>query len=175
MLKKALAVLFLSVFALFMGPVAANASGYVPEGNVTVNGTPTPSGAITVDFSAGSFDPFENVDFAFTGEGGATIAMVKLAVQTVHFTKKAAADGSVSFSVTLPTGATGTYNATATGATSGNVGTAAVTVAPEDSGGIPLTGEDFSIVIVWAAGGALLLGIALLTVMSIARKQRTRV
>lgn len=169
--KKSFAAILIAIAAVFAMPLAANAAGYVPNGNVTVSdSTPAPGQAVTVGFADGSFTPGETVNASVTGNGTATIAVVKAA--TVSTTKTVSATGSVSFVVTLPANATGTYTLTVTGVTSGTVGTAALTVTAADAGGLAATGADFPFLMVWTAGGALLLGVALLLVLTVVRRQR---
>jgi hypothetical protein len=80
--------------------------------------------------------------------------------------------------VVLPADATGTYTTTATGLTSGTVGTAAISLVAADGGasstdgGLASTGYDAPMLAIWAAAGALLLGIALVTVLTVVRRQR---
>lgn len=164
--------------ALFVAPVAANAAEYVPASNVTVAGPVTPGGTDTVGFAAGSFTPGETVTFSVTGAGRASLAA--LAQQTVSLTKTASSTGSTSVKVTLPVGGSGTYSLTATGATSGNVATAALTVVPADSGStatdpsgsLAFTGSTVSMLVVWSAAGAVALGIAFMVVLALVRRQR---
>ena len=181
MAKKTLAAIALAVLAVFAVPAAANAAGYVPAGNVTVSSTTVePGETVTVSFADDSFTGGENVSFTLTGENAAsaTLANFKAAVNSTSLTKAAAADGSVSVAVTLPTDATGTYTLTATGLTSGSVGTAAISVVAADSaavvndGDLASTGYDAPMLAIWAAAGALLLGIALVTVLTVVRRQR---
>lgn len=176
MAKKTLAALALALLAVFAVPAAANAAGYVPESNVVVSGSATPSSPVYISFAAASFTPGEQVSYSVTGEGTATLAIVKAA--TASLVKSATSDGAASVVVTLPANATGTYTTTATGLTSGNVGTAAITVAAADSGaaaaddkGLASTGFAGSALIFWAAG-LLLAGIALVVVLSVVRRQR---
>lgn len=175
-LKKIFAASALVVVAVFAAPVAANAAGYVPASDVVVSGPVTPGGTATVGFKAGSFAGGETVSFSVTGSGAATLAAV---TTTVTATKVATASGSVSEKVTLPVGATGTYSLTATGLTSGNVATAALTVVPADagaassgSGSLAFTGSTVSMLAVWGAAGAVALGIAFMVVLALVRRQR---
>lgn len=172
--KKSFAAIALAVLAVFAVPVAANAAGYVPSSDVAVSGAATPGGTVNVTFESG-FTAGESVSFAVTGEGSATLAVFKAA--TVSLTKTATAGGAASVAVTLPAGATGTYTTTATGLSSGTVGTAAITVAAVDSGaastnGLASTGYDAPMLLIWAAAGALVLGLALVVVLNIVRRQR---
>jgi predicted aconitase with swiveling domain len=173
--KKSFAAILIAIAAVFAMPLAANAAGYVPAANVTVtDSTPAPGQTVTVNFANGSYTggstSGEDVNVGVTGNGTATVAIVKAA--TVTITKAASATGSLSVAVTLPANATGTYTLTATGVTSGNVGTAVLTVTAADAGGLAATGADFPFLMVWTAGGALLLGVALLLVLTVVRRQR---
>jgi hypothetical protein len=110
---------------------------------------------------------------------------VKAAV-TTQFTKQASATGAVSFNVTLPADASGTYTLTAKGLTSGNVGTATITVVPAsvantgtsasmgNAGGAALaeTGASLPMLMVWIGAGALVLGVAIVATLGFVRKQR---
>ncbi|MCU1527796.1 MAG: hypothetical protein JWP75_1559, partial [Frondihabitans sp.] len=162
--NKVVAAAVLVGIGIFAAPMAANAAGYVPASNITVSGAVVPGGTSTVGFASGSFTDSETVSFSVTGDGAATLGA---ATTTVTGTKVANADGSVSEKVTLPADASGTYSLTATGLTSGNVGTAALTVVPADagassatnsSGGLAFTGSTVSMLVIWGAGGAIVLG-----------------
>ena len=181
MFKKTLAAIVLSLVAVVAIPTAANAAGYVPSGNVSVSGSATPGGTDTVSFGAGSFNGSENVSFSVTGNGTATLSTFRAA--TVSLTKQASASGAVSVNVTLPSNASGTYTVTATGLTSGNVGTASITVSPADSAvggssnsgnGLADTGSTVPMLLVWGAAGAIILGFALFFVRGLVRRQRAR-
>lgn len=175
-MKKIIAAAVLVVVGVFAVPLAANAEGYVPSTSVSVSGAPTAGGTVDVGFASGSFTPNEQVTFAVTGSGRATLSA---ATATVTLTKTAAASGATSVDVKLPAGATGTYSLTATGLTSGNIATAALTVAPADAssasgataGALAFTGSTGSMLLLWSAGGAIVLGIALMLVLSLRRRQ----
>jgi len=175
MFKKVLAVAALAIGAILLVPAAANAS-YVANDKVVVSGSTSPGGTAVVTFKDGSFTPGETVSFSVTGEGPITLSAVKAAVVTVTSTKVAnATTGSVVLNVTLPANATGSYTVTATGLSFGNVGTAAITVRSADAGAgakLPFTGANISPLIIWGAGGILLLGVALLIVLAVVRRQR---
>lgn len=186
MLKKALAVLSFALMALVAVPATANAAGYVPSGNVTVSGTATAGGTVTVGFASGSFAAGETVSFSVSGNTAVTLSTVKAAVLTT-FTKQASSTGSVSVNVTLPSNASGTYTLTATGLTSGNVGTAAITVGPASlantgggaalantGGGAALanTGATLPMLMIWIGAGALVLGGAIVGTLAFVRRQR---
>jgi LPXTG-motif cell wall-anchored protein len=176
MAKKIFAGLVLAVLAFFSVPAAANAAGYVPSTSISGDNTVVAGGTTIINFAPGSFAGSENVSITITGAGSATVGAFK--AETITVTKQAAADGSLSISVKLPAGATGTYSLTATGVTSGNVGTYTITVVPADSangsgsGALPDTGSSVSMLAVWAGAGALLLGAALIAVMTVVRRQR---
>lgn len=183
MFKKSFAAIALAVLAVIAVPTAANAAGYVPVGNISVSGAVIPGGAVTVAFTDGSFTPGESVSFTLSGENasGATLAVVKAVVDTSSLVKTASASGAVALDVTLPTNASGTYTTTATGLTSGTVGTASLTVASADAtpagsgssaGGLASTGYDAPMLAIWAAAGALLLGVALMVALTVVRRQR---
>jgi len=174
---KMLAVAALAAGALLMGPTAAQAA-YVPNDNISVNGLARAGAVLNVIFAPGSFTG-EDVSFAATGKGRAKLAVATV-VETVTVVKEADASGAVSVDVTLPADASGTYTITATGLTSGTVGTAAITVAAADGGAAGSGDEladtgasDSSMLLIWGASGVLLLGVALVVVMTTVRRQRS--
>lgn len=171
MLKKTVMVAVLAAAAFFVAPLAASAAGYVPEGNVTVSGSQTPGGVVTISFSDGSFQGGEQVTGSVSGDPTATIAVVRTGVSSTS--KAASSAGAVAFTATLPSTATGSYAFTATGAASGTVGTATITIAAAD-GGLPNTGSQFPVLLAWTGGGVLALGAALVVVMTVVRRQRLR-
>lgn len=170
MFEKSLAAAALAVLAVFAVPAAANAAGYVPDSNVSVSGTVAPGGTVEVTFTEGSFTPGEEVSFALTGENAdsATLATFKAGVTSRSLVTTATDDGAVALDVTLPTDASGTFTTTATGLTSGTVGTASL---GSDSD-LASTGYNTPMLAIWAAAGALLLGVALVVVLGVVRRQR---
>ena len=178
MVKKTFATIALAVLAVLAVPAAANAAGYVPADDVVVSGTIEAGATVSVAFTDGAFTPGESVSFAVTGSGTATLSAVKAA--TVSLTKSATSAGAASVNVALPADATGTYTTTATGLTSGTVGTAAITLPTADAGagasstdgGLASTGYDAPMLAIWAAAGALLLGVALMVALTVVRRQR---
>ncbi|TFD45353.1 hypothetical protein E3T55_18975 [Cryobacterium frigoriphilum] len=130
----------------------------------TLNGNAV-TGPITVTYPATSFLSLEKVNFTVTGSGTATLSAVRAA--TVTFSKTADVTGSVAVTVTLPANATGSYTLTAVGATSG--------FAQKDVviGELASTGFPVSSLLVWAAAGVLLLGLALVLVQTAARRRPT--
>jgi hypothetical protein len=186
MFKKSFAAVALAVLAVLAVPAAANAAGYVPVGNVAVSGAVVAGGTVEVGFAAGSFTPGESVSFALTGENAAeaTLATFKGVVNSQSLVKSAAGSGSVGLAVTLPANASGSYTTTATGLTSGTVGTASLNIASADgatgtgtgvdssNGGLASTGYDAPMLAIWAAAGALMLGLALMVALTVVRRQR---
>jgi len=167
MIKKALAGAGIALALLIATPMAANASSYVPADDIIVSdSTPTPGQAVTVTFKE-NFIAGEEVRFSVTGEGAVTIA----AITTASVTKVANAAGTTSAVVTPPANATGTYTVTATGLTSGVVGTAALTVVAADAAGnLASTGGDLPLAAIWIASGVLVLGVVLVAVVGIRRR-----
>lgn len=181
MLKKIFAVLVLALIAIFSVPAIASAVGYVPSCSASVTGSAIPGGTVTVSFCDGSFTPGENVSWASTGVGDTSLAVVKAA--TVTIVKPATAGGASSVDATLPSNASGVYTITATGLTSGNVGSANVALPTPSSGaggvtsdsGLAATGYALPSGLLWSAGGALLLGTALLVVLLISRRRHANI
>lgn len=187
-MKKLIAAVVLAGAALLATPAVANAAGYTPDSNVTVSGSAVAGGTASVNFSEGAFQDNETVNVQVTGAGAVTLGA--LPTTTVSKTYTAASDGSLVVKVTFPQGASGTYNLTATGATSGVVGFAAFTVAPADAAVVPaagagagtgtdgtlaFTGSTVSALALWVAGGAVVLGGGLLLVRGSVRRQRESV
>jgi len=179
MLKKALAIAALATAAVFALPAAANAA-YVPDSNIIVTGSFTPGGTVTVSFTNGSFTPGEPVAFTITGEPEPTLATLGAVMGTLETTGTADGSGAVAVQFVLPSNAQGTYTITAEGLVSGNIGIAAITVTPADSGGttgpdgLVNTGSEVSALVIWSAIGTLLVGTALVMALQV-RRNRTRV
>ncbi|MCU1546532.1 MAG: Sortase sorted surface protein [Homoserinimonas sp.] len=178
MIKKIIAGAAIALTALIATPMAAQAAPgdtYVSSSNIVVeDSTPAPGDTVTVAFKDGAFNDGEDVRFSVTGEGGATLAIIKAAIETASIVKTANANGGVSVDVTLPTDARGTYTITATGLTSGTIGTAALTVVAADSAAgsvaLPVTGTEVPVALLWIAGGAVALGLMLLVVVAVRRR-----
>jgi hypothetical protein len=150
-----------------------------------------PGGTVTVNFAAASFAPNESVAVSVSGSTSVTLSVVKAAVLTT-FTKQAASNGSLSVNVTFPTDASGTYTLTATGLTSGNVGTASITIVPASGGTLANTGGStgtlantggseptlantgatLPMLMIWIGAGALVLGGAIVGTLAFVRRQR---
>lgn len=185
-MKKTIAALVLAGAAVMAAPLAANAEGYVPSSNVSVSGAVVAGGTTVINFAPGSFADSENVTISVTGAGAVTIGA--LPTTTVTATRTASATGSLSAPITLPRGASGTYELTATGATSGNIATTALTVVPaatttgttttvttsvtNPGSGLAFTGSTVPALLVWSAGGAVVLGGALVGVTAATRRSR---
>lgn len=170
---KLIAVVVIAAGALFFGPAAAHAA-YVPAANITVTGAVTAGGTVSVDFADGSFAEGEGVSVALS------------CATTVTTTETATATGALNLDVAIPADATGTCTLTATGLTSGDIGTVALTIASADGGAgagaggsddeLADTGaSDSSMLLIWGASGVLLLGVALVVVMTTVRRQRAKV
>jgi hypothetical protein len=171
MIKKALIAVSIAIFAVFTVSTAANAAGYTADGpSVTVT---VGDGPVALSFTG--FTP--NEPTTASAPDAVTLATVKV-VSTAS--KAADASGAVTYTATATQ--PGTYTVTVTGQ-SGAVGVATLTVAPADlgsangggegsNGGLPNTGYETPMLIIWGASGALILGIALVVVLGIVRKQR---
>lgn len=179
MFKKTLAASALAALAIFAVVPAANAATYVPESNVT-SASVAPGETGVAAFAANSFDAGSSVSFSVTGPGLATLSIVK-AAQTATLTKTAAGTGAVSVNVATPAEAPGTYSVTAAGTLNGAavVGTATVTAVAADAPlagtgadkALASTGVNSPLLLIWAAAGVLLLGVAFLLVRNTVRRQ----
>ena len=175
MFKKSLATAALAVVAVFAFVPAANAADYVAASLTSVtDSTPTPGSATTVSFAATAFVSGEKVSFTAEGTPAATLSVVKAALSNT-VTKTASTTGAVAAVITVPKNATGVYTVTAKGESSGNVGTAVLTVAAADAGtaakGLASTGFDAPVLVIWGAAGLLILGAALVAVRISVRRQ----
>jgi len=183
-MKKLIAAALIAGAAFVAVPTAANAAGYAPESAGTVTGAPVAGGTVSANFAADVFAPNEPVRVQVTGAGAVTLGALPTTTVSKDYT--ANSDGSLSVRVTFPAGGSGTYNLTATGTTSGQVGTGFFTIVPAAGGagtvgstggtGTPgelaFTGGTISTLGLWAAGGALVLGGGLLVVRKSVRRQR---
>lgn len=171
MVKKAFAVFALALITMLAIPTAANADAYVPSNGVAVSGTVTPGGTVVVAFNSGSFANGETVAFTVAGPGTATLAVIRSTVSSMN--KVAGANGSVALSVTLPKDASGSYVVTGTGASSGRVGVATLTVvAASVPVGLAFTGVNGQMTLLWAVAGIILLaGAAVITMINVRRKR----
>ena len=176
MIKKLIAGAGIAVLVIFGTSLAANAAPgdtYVADDAIVVaNSTPVAGEAVDVGFADGAFNNGEEVNFQVEGEGTATLAMVKAAV--VSLTKTASGTGAVSVTVTLPANATGTYAVTATGVTSGTVGTAELTVAAVDADNTttpPSTSGQLPVALFWIVGSLITLGVILMIIFGVRRRR----
>ncbi len=176
MLKKIFATLAIGLLTALAIPTAASA--YAPGVNITINGNIGPGATVNIIVINGTFIAGENVNFQVSGAGAVQIA--SLAVTTDSVVKTANAQGGATAAVTLPTNARGSYNVTATGLESGTVVSTAITVPAADSvrgavgDDLAFTGSNgVSMLAIWTASGLALLGIALLVVMNVVRRQRS--
>lgn len=188
-MKKLIAAVVLAGAALLATPAAANAAGYAPDSDVAISGNYVAGGIVVINFSEGAFQNNETVNVQITGAGVNSATLGALPVTTVSKAYTASADGSLPVRVTLPQGGSGSYNLTATGATSGVVGVASFTIAPADAaagagtgtaangtnGSLAFTGSTVSTLALWVAGGAVVLGGGLLVVRGSVRRQRETV
>ncbi|AIV39427.1 MULTISPECIES: hypothetical protein [unclassified Curtobacterium] len=181
-MKKLIAAAVLAGAAFIAIPTAANAAGYAPDSSVSVSGSYVAGGTANVSFTDGAFQNGETVNVQVTGAGAVTLGA--LPTTTVSKAYTASPTGALVVKVTFPAGASGTYNLTATGATSGVVGLASFTVAPGDTavtvgsngnsgtpGQLAFTGGTISTLGLWAAGGAIVLGGGLLVARKSVRRQ----
>ncbi|KAA9133904.1 LPXTG cell wall anchor domain-containing protein [Microbacterium caowuchunii] len=173
-LRTKIAAVVIAAAAMIAAPAAASANSYnpvAPGGGQVV----APGGTITVPFTG--FAPNEQVTFTLTGENaaGATLAVVKAAVNSTSIVKTASGSGAASVSVTLPANASGTYTLTGVGATSNDPISVTITVSSTAGGGsgLPATGVDSaSLMGVWIGGGVLLLGGLAVTVFAVRRQRQ---
>ena len=182
MIRKIVAGVLLAVLGVFAVPIAANAVGYVPSGSCGVSGSPVPGSTVTISCNAGTWADGETLSVTVSGNTAVTQAAFRTAVTSGPFTTAAAADGSSSTRLALPASASGTYTVTSTGTESQNVDVetfnivAAAPVAQTGSnsstGEVAATGSTVPVLIIWAAGGLVLLGAAIVVVRVVVRRQR---
>jgi hypothetical protein len=195
MLKKILAGAAIALAATFTVSTAATAAPYTPEGGVTVSDpTVAPGQSTVLSFADGSFAPSVPVTITITGEdaANATLASFRtapMAVTSNSITKNSTSAGGLRVTVTLPAGsASGSYALTGTDTEGNTVSTTISVVAAAGSGtatggsgstsdasGLPVTGGQLPVVLIWTGGGLLLLGAALVAVLATVRRQRTTV
>jgi hypothetical protein len=170
MAKKALVTILLAVLAIFALPTAANAAGYTAQGS---SATISAGGVATLTFSG--FDAGEST--TASAPDAVTLGAVKV-VSTAS--KNANSEGVVQYtaSATKP----GTYTITVVGA-SGKTAIGTLTVVPasagagsgNNDGALPNTGLETNMLVIWGAAGVLALGIALVSVLTIARRRNANV
>jgi hypothetical protein len=160
--------------ALIIAPAAAANATYVPgTGNPTAPATVTAGQTITVTFPAGTFAPNESVRFVLTGENAENATLAS----TTSIVKDADAAGGLTVTVTLPSGAAGSYSLVGVGTESGATATSTFSVAAADSaaapGGLANTGSD-SAAAFWFAGGLLALGATTVVTLNVVRRNRAQ-
>lgn len=168
MLKKFVATGALAA-ALLLGAPAAGALAYTPT---PVGGSSTVAPGGTVTFAFAGWLPSESITFTISGP-----TTVQLAVDTT-ITKTANAQGEASLAITAPAdapaGATYTITATGTGANEAaltQTATFTIAAADADAGGLPVTGGADTGALVWFGLGALALGAAAVTTVTLKRRQ----
>ena len=172
MFKKSLATAALAVIAVFAFAPAANAVDYVSDAKVSIVSAPVAGGTAVVGFAASAFASGESVTYTVSGSHAAVLTVIKTAV-TSSLTKKAAVDGSSSVNVAIPSNATGDYTVLAKSATKSY--TATLDIVAADAGtstGLPSTGYNAPVLVIWGAAGILVLGVALVLVRISVRRQQ---
>lgn len=179
MLKKILAAAAVTAALLLAAPAAANAVGYPSGAPCTFDVSVTQAGhQATLTCLPGTWTDGESVSWVASGSDGSSIVMAS----SVTFSKHVNADGSDELHVTLPADATGVYTVTGTGATSGHVCSASLTVVPADSSastsndpgsGLADTGSVIAEWALWAGGGLLAVGLVTVAIAAWMRKVRS--
>jgi LPXTG-motif cell wall-anchored protein len=173
------AALSLAAAATLAVPSVANA--YVdPAAPVVIQ-----NNTAQISVPSGTFSGNETVGITVTGENASAIttAMVKLAVETNSSLRTQASNGAVNVALKFPADASGTYNVTLVGLTSGrSVSRTVATAVASGSGstgtgstgsGLPATGLDSgSLLGLWVGGGALVLAGGAIAVGATVRRQR---
>ncbi|QAY74707.1 sortase [Agromyces protaetiae] len=164
MLRKILATFAVAAAVLVAAPIAANADEYPEQGTPA---TVAPGEVAQLGFSGLP----ANTPATASAPDAVTLSIIKAST----LTRSTDANGAVTFgaSATQP----GTYTITVTAG--GETATATLTVLPADSSGdagsdsgLPHTGVD-PVLWVWIGGGALLLGAALVIVLTTVRRNRS--
>lgn len=175
MLKRTFAAGLLAVLALFAVPTAANAADYGSGGDNGGTTVVVPGQPVTLSF--GGFQPGEPT--TASAPDAVTLSTLKVISSA---SKPAGPAGTVAYTVsaTQP----GSYTITVASAT--NIATSTFVVAPADSGAgsgsgsnadgsLPNTGFETPMLIVWGAAGALILGAALVFVLTVVRRNKQSV
>ncbi|MGH1523739.1 hypothetical protein ACRAWC_06675 [Leifsonia sp. L25] len=180
MLKKILAAAAVTAALLLSAPAAANAVPYPSGAPCTFDVSVTQAGhTATLTCIPGTWAGGETITWVGSGSNGSGIVMAS----SVTFSKHSNSDGSDVLKVTLPSDATGVYTITGTGATSGHVCSASLTVTPADatsstindpgSSGLADTGSVIAEWSIWAGGGLLIIGLVSVAVAAWMRKVRS--
>ena len=180
MFKKSLATAALAVIAVFALAPAANAVDYVSDSKVSIVSAPVAGETAVVGFAANAFGSGESVTYTVSGSHAAVLSVIKTAV-TSSLTKKAAGDGSSSVNVAIPSDATGDYTVRAESLTQSYSATLEIVAASAEAGtkagteastGLPSTGYNAPVLLIWGAAGILVLGVALVLVRISVRRQQ---
>lgn len=162
MARKLVAAALLALTAAFAVPAVANAAGYTGQGPGTVSAVV--GEAVSLTFT----DLPPNTPSTASADDAVTLSVLKAATAS----KPTSASGSVTY--TAAASEPGTYTITVTAGSA--VATATLTVAPADSGsgagGLPSTGYEFPVLLLWGGVGALVLGVALVAVLATVRRNR---
>ncbi|MBO1741178.1 hypothetical protein [Leifsonia sp. TF02-11] len=180
MLKKILAAVAVTAALLLAAPAAANAVGYPSGAPCTFDVSSTQAGhSATLICVPGTWRDGETITWVASGSDGASIVMAS----SVTFSKHANADGSDVLRVTLPADASGLYTVVGTGAASGHVCSATLTVIPADtsasaindpgSSGLADTGSVIAQWAIWTGAGLLVIGLVSVAVAAWMRKVRS--
>ena len=155
--RRLLAVLA-GAFLFLPAPAYAQSSDYPPPSpDLTVNhGTVAPGGSVDV---TGTVSPGDTVTITACYSGGNCIR---------EGTVTAGCDGS--FSLALALSSSGTVTITAVGSPSGHTATTTVHVVAQDSDALPTTGANLT-PLFWMAGGALLVGGAVVLLVRLTRRR----
>jgi hypothetical protein len=187
MAKKFLVALIVGIGIALAVPAAAGAVPYTSGSSCRIEPSVVhPGGRATFTCDPGTFQSSETVDFTFSG--------YHVSGASAHFRGTATADGGVSTVVTAPDDATGAYQVTATGVSSGAASAATVTVLPGDpavtgsTGGNPgssqasvtaasqvglaATGSTIMTSAAWIGGALVFAGLIVIALRS-ARRRRT--
>lgn len=130
---------------------------------------------MVVTFGEGSFEPHEEVNF--TVEGATVVAPATVcAISSGPVTHRASGDGVASLTVTLPAEASGAYVVAGVGRDSGatvafSLDVAEIPAAGGSSAAAITAGISSPMLLIWAASGVLLLGVALVLVRTTVRRQ----
>ena len=177
MLKKIFAASVLAALTIFAVPTMAQAADYGSGGDNGGTIVVAPGQPATLSFDG--FAPGE----ATTASAPDAVTLGALKVVSTA-SKPAGANGAVSYtaSATQP----GSYTITVSSAS--NIATATFVVTPADSpagtgsgsgsnadGSLPNTGFETPMLIVWGASGALILGLALVFVLNVVRRNKRAV
>ncbi|MDF2664164.1 MAG: in-like serine protease [Microbacterium sp.] len=178
---RAAAALSLAAVAL-LAPTAANA--YVdPSAAIATPSTIAPGQTSTFTTNGAPFTDDEDVLISITGENasGATLGMVKTAIETNTVLRTRAKAGALAVPIVFPSNAIGTYDLTFTGTVSGKVLHARVVVSkesaspstPPSTSTLAKTGIDGGTTAgLWIAGGALIVTGAAVGVGAVLRRRR---